>query len=142
MFSVKERLEFFDPVEVHHRRTMNPKKFFRIELTFHRAQSLAHHPRAFSSMKMDVFVIRLQPINLACMQERDSPIRADDDAIEILSLGAHAFEERPYLEMLLLVLLRMETFLRVPRSEEHTSELQSLAYLVCRLLLEKKKQPN
>src|SRR2546423_11690507 len=27
----------------------------------------------------------------------------------------------------------------VLRSEEHTSELQSLAYLVCRLLLEKKK---
>src|SRR2546425_1315800 len=29
--------------------------------------------------------------------------------------------------------------LRDRRSEEHTSELQSLAYLVCRLLLEKKK---
>src|SRR2546425_6657065 len=28
------------------------------------------------------------------------------------------------------------------RSEEHTSELQSLAYLVCRLLLEKKKNYN
>src|SRR2546425_9729755 len=28
--------------------------------------------------------------------------------------------------------------LNVTRSEEHTSELQSLAYLVCRLLLEKK----
>src|SRR3989441_8073395 len=28
------------------------------------------------------------------------------------------------------------------RSEEHTSELQSLAYLVCRLLLEKKKKTN
>src|SRR5205823_8505234 len=28
---------------------------------------------------------------------------------------------------------------QLPRSEEHTSELQSLAYLVCRLLLEKKK---
>src|SRR5205823_13187758 len=28
------------------------------------------------------------------------------------------------------------------RSEEHTSELQSLAYLVCRLLLEKKKKPK
>src|SRR3712207_7876909 len=28
----------------------------------------------------------------------------------------------------------------VPRSEEHTSELQSRQYLVCRLLLEKKKQ--
>src|SRR5687767_15875883 len=30
----------------------------------------------------------------------------------------------------------------VARSEEHTSELQSLAYLVCRLLLEKKKKRN
>src|ERR1041384_1693399 len=35
-------------------------------------------------------------------------------------------------------------FLRyaVPRSEEHTSELQSLAYLVCRLLLEKEIATN
>src|SRR5688500_20062022 len=30
----------------------------------------------------------------------------------------------------------------VPRSEEHTSELQSPCNLVCRLLLEKKKQNN
>src|SRR2546425_3913367 len=30
----------------------------------------------------------------------------------------------------------------VQRSEEHTSELQSLAYLVCRLLLEKKKRDS
>src|ERR1035441_10956857 len=29
---------------------------------------------------------------------------------------------------------------RSPRSEEHTSELQSLRHLVCRLLLEKKKK--
>src|SRR5437879_10972097 len=31
---------------------------------------------------------------------------------------------------------------RPPRSEEHTSELQSPMYLVCRLLLEKKKKKN
>src|SRR3712207_9190614 len=31
---------------------------------------------------------------------------------------------------------------RVGRSEEHTSELQSRQYLVCRLLLEKKKKHN
>src|SRR5258707_12023262 len=31
-------------------------------------------------------------------------------------------------------------FLQVKRSEEHTSELQSRQYLVCRLLLEKKKK--
>src|SRR2546425_6568531 len=33
----------------------------------------------------------------------------------------------------------VEKDLLAKRSEEHTSELQSLAYLVCRLLLEKKK---
>src|SRR2546425_9706353 len=31
---------------------------------------------------------------------------------------------------------------RGTRAEEHTSELQSLAYLVCRLLLEKKNSPR
>src|SRR2546425_2547950 len=34
---------------------------------------------------------------------------------------------------------KLESWLGYYRSEEHTSELQSLAYLVCRLLLEKKK---
>src|SRR3712207_8694900 len=34
---------------------------------------------------------------------------------------------------------RDSTSTGVPRSEEHTSELQSRQYLVCRLLLEKKK---
>src|SRR5205823_7523153 len=33
-----------------------------------------------------------------------------------------------------------QQFTGAVRSEEHTSELQSLAYLVCRLLLEKKKK--
>src|SRR3712207_7704300 len=36
---------------------------------------------------------------------------------------------------------RNPTFV-TPRSEEHTSELQSRQYLVCRLLLEKKKKHN
>src|SRR5258707_4217808 len=34
----------------------------------------------------------------------------------------------------------LSRFLRAERSEEHTSELQSRQYLVCRLLLEKKKK--
>src|SRR3712207_8902167 len=38
--------------------------------------------------------------------------------------GVNSLDDRPY---------------RPPRSEEHTSELQSRQYLVCRLLLEKKK---
>src|SRR5207249_11186843 len=37
---------------------------------------------------------------------------------------------------------RKEPLRRGPRSEEHTSELQSRFDLVCRLLLEKKKQKN
>src|SRR2546425_4068577 len=35
--------------------------------------------------------------------------------------------------------LKVTVTVQMTRSEEHTSELQSLAYLVCRLLLEKKK---
>src|SRR2546425_9480608 len=40
----------------------------------------------------------------------------------------------------LVLLAQLDGLLK--RSEEHTSELQSLAYLVCRLLLEKKKKKN
>src|SRR2546425_7596274 len=51
---------------------------------------------------------------------------------------------RPIMEHILLHLRRhqmREVIATVQyRSEEHTSELQSLAYLVCRLLLEKKKK--
>src|SRR5687767_15767307 len=42
--------------------------------------------------------------------------------------------------LFMMVFLPMDTWIRLLRSEEHTSELQSLAYLVCRLLLEKKKK--
>src|SRR2546425_4105100 len=38
--------------------------------------------------------------------------------------------------------LRVKGWVKQGRSEEHTSELQSLAYLVCRLLLEKKKNTS
>src|SRR5205823_14188707 len=37
-------------------------------------------------------------------------------------------------------MIEARTIRAADRSEEHTSELQSLAYLVCRLLLEKKKK--
>src|SRR5205814_7505152 len=41
-----------------------------------------------------------------------------------------------------LHVLRRHAELVLERSEEHTSELQSLRHLVCRLLLEKKKKKN
>src|SRR3712207_7756536 len=40
---------------------------------------------------------------------------------------------------IVIVTHNMQQAARVSRSEEHTSELQSRQYLVCRLLLEKKK---
>src|SRR3712207_7720006 len=44
--------------------------------------------------------------------------------------------------LLLGLLLGLSLGLSLGRSEEHTSELQSRQYLVCRLLLEKKKTPQ
>src|SRR5690348_17910694 len=38
--------------------------------------------------------------------------------------------------------MRLPLIIMSPRSEEHTSELQSPVHLVCRLLLEKKKKKN
>src|SRR2546425_8460934 len=51
------------------------------------------------------------------------PAVGSEDAGQVQSLGARFARDLVSLD----------------RSEEHTSELQSLAYLVCRLLLEKKK---
>src|SRR2546425_9573187 len=64
------------------------------------------------------------------------------------SRGGHRkvdhFDARPFFQMhalqaLAVLGMHLE---KGARSEEHTSELQSLAYLVCRLLLEKKKKEN
>src|SRR5712672_2011548 len=56
----------------------------------------------------------------------------------LICSGPHRFTAA-FLRMMLTATV-LSTQLRESRSEEHTSELQSLAYLVCRLLLEKKKQ--
>src|SRR5437764_6193000 len=47
---------------------------------------------------------------------------------------------RPWLRVAVVVLGTLVFGFVVHRSEEHTSELQSPMYLVCRLLLEKKKK--
>src|SRR3712207_8988023 len=49
---------------------------------------------------------------------------------------------RPHPELRYLRHLQAAVRRRAERSEEHTSELQSRQYLVCRLLLEKKKKDN
>src|SRR5947199_4694440 len=49
--------------------------------------------------------------------------------------------DEPALAFEMLTDLTAVDYSKYPRSEEHTSELQSLRHLVCRLLLEKKKNP-
>src|SRR3712207_8347953 len=49
--------------------------------------------------------------------------------VPLIMLGVYLY---PYYKRSVIVVF--------PRSEEHTSELQSRQYLVCRLLLEKKKK--
>src|SRR2546423_11402132 len=68
----------------------------------------------------------IEKLNGALAKTLSSPdvkSRFDTQSAEIVASTPEQFGE----------LIRSET-----RSEEHTSELQSLAYLVCRLLLEKK----
>src|SRR2546425_9279516 len=59
-----------------------------------------------------------------------------------LALNLHSYDQQ-YEKALAIISPLLQKYPSNPlfqRSEEHTSELQSLAYLVCRLLLEKKNQ--
>src|SRR2546425_9682498 len=68
----------------------------------------------------------------------------EEETIVEATTGDRATEIAPVLTAEdVLALQHLVRRIPVPkRSEEHTSELQSLAYLVCRLLLEKKKKSH
>src|SRR3712207_7152198 len=76
------------------------------------AERLARHLRDLALKRADARLAR---------------IMADEGAQAVLAEG----------QLALLKAVRLDLL----RSEEHTSELQSRQYLVCRLLLEKKKHP-
>src|SRR5687768_17679630 len=66
---------------------------------------------------------------------------------DALPISSQSFLPLPYLRSIPMALLSLRRWRWVvltratgPRSEEHTSELQSRLHLVCRLLLEKKKK--
>src|SRR5258705_2279671 len=68
--------------------------------------------------------------------------RAEEVRFEELSLRVSDEELRLPFHDRVTVLSGLGAPERQARSEEHTSELQSLRHLVCRLLLEKKKKHN
>src|SRR3712207_7251091 len=70
---------------------------------------------------------------------RQDPV-ADADPQDRRTSGAAGTAARELLDRARASALGMSVLASVVRSEEHTSELQSRQYLVCRLLLEKKKK--
>src|SRR5205814_8592254 len=86
------------------------------------------------------FRVALQDDDIATWKrfgaETNVPLRA------VLAPGDLRTAQRSFLEISdsRVHVLAFKRSLSNPRSEEHTSELQSLRHLVCRLLLEKKKQ--
>src|SRR5690348_17939811 len=84
-------------------------------------------------------------------QRRIGADHADkSDAMKIMALGEHLCADENIeraigkctQRFLILALGAGGVAVEASRSEEHTSELQSPVHLVCRLLLEKKKQSN
>src|SRR5438552_9124421 len=71
------------------------------------------------------------------LEPGDLCLQVGDQLSQLLDLAGAVDAHEPVLLELLLGLLAHD---RIPRSEEHTSELQSPDHLVCRLLLEKKKK--
>src|SRR5205823_10366280 len=88
------------------------------------------------SARIDDLIEHLEkPRETTMLRVLETKAAAGDIAIAVTSAamricGGAAFSKH----------MSIERLFRDARSEEHTSELQSLAYLVCRLLLEKKKK--
>src|SRR5687767_15412565 len=69
----------------------------------------------------------------------DGPMTALALALRQVRYQNRSFWRNPTVAFFTFLLPLIFLIILNARSEEHTSELQSLAYLVCRLLLEKKK---
>src|SRR3712207_8893167 len=72
-------------------------------------------------------------------RSKEMPLAVEDEADAVVDV-ALIEQLRGRLVEILLVYPRVVADPAADRSEEHTSELQSRQYLVCRLLLEKKKK--
>src|SRR3989441_8053766 len=85
----------------------------------------------FRSLLFAIFLAKPSPFCL--LDEVDAPLD-DANVGRYVRLLAEFKDQTQF-----IVITHNPRTMQAARSEEHTSELQSLAYLVCRLLLEKKK---
>src|SRR5205823_11868422 len=77
-------------------------------------------------------------MNTIAALTRSNPARAESAVQDLADLFRATLSDKRDTITLAEELEVARTYQRMERSEEHTSELQSLAYLVCRLLLENK----
>src|SRR3989441_7596454 len=98
------------------------------------APKLNHH--SVRRVHLDAHVVNRPLSATTALRQREVYRRPFGQEFDVAGFHLHwVAAEEPLVELSALAEVRD---LHV-RSEEHTSELQSLAYLVCRLLLEKKK---
>src|SRR3712207_8911265 len=87
---------------------------------------IPHHPIALGiGMKPIALVLLAQPVMVQRVLQK---LRKVENTIHVLTLSAY-----PIIDCLTCRLMKIRVI--AGRSEEHTSELQSRQYLVCRLLL-------
>jgi len=92
--------------------------------------------KTFSSIKKSLGLLDVIQFGKYKGCRVDSIVDMDDKYITYLQAQGVKFDK----EVTLAVSNKVQIFDTAVRSEEHTSELQSLRHLVCRLLLEKKKK--
>src|SRR3989441_7805452 len=138
-------------------RLEDPQRFFEVSAgLLHGAEAAAEQPVLVVHVGLCGGGGGVDPAQLDRLLEEDEPrilaLPSPERAHQRVDLDqpAAAVPRDRYLLRAAQLLFGVEVALRVDhqlgdveadrdRSEEHTSELQSLAYLVCRLLLEKKK---
>src|SRR2546425_2870109 len=98
-------------------------------------EMVKHEVRAVGwEFAIEVFV---QDVRYGVRMLRKSPLFT---AVAVMAIAIGIGANTAMFSLVDAILLRPLPYPEPQRSEEHTSELQSLAYLVCRLLLEKKKK--
>src|SRR5262249_56609262 len=88
----------------------------------------------------EIYTLSLHDALPICLDDETQIVLQYIAGDEQLGVGAGAEAGDPVADELVRVLPGRVTGFRPSRSEEHTSELQSLTNIVCRLLLEKKKK--
>src|SRR5476651_2100558 len=138
------------PANYFHALRRQLKREIRKPLILMTPKSLLRHKRAVSrldEMSGDTSFHRLLWDDAQALPNEKIKLVSDDKIRRVVMCTGKVFydlyEEREKRGIDDIYLLRIEQLFPFPskaRSEEHTSELQSRQYLVCRLLLEKKKK--